>query len=177
MAIQSVQTPPASSDVVAVFAPPAAAPVFPNAQAVKAKVTENSKLMQHPVEDGATITDFRIIEPVVVELSVVVDAVDYRSVYQQIKKIFLAATLLSVQTKADTYTNMLLEAMPHEEDPAMFDTIALNLKFQQVIIVAAQFGTLPPAKVKRPKDASTVNKGEQPAQEEKNQTLLYRIFH
>lgn len=107
--------------------------VFPRARPLKAVVKEDSKVMEHPVENGATITDHRIILPVEIELSLILQAADYRDTYYQIKHLFLDATLLIVQTKTDSYVNQLISSLPHEEDPALYDAIAVSLKLKQVL--------------------------------------------
>ena len=131
--------------------------VFPNAKAIKAVVKEEAKVMEHPLENGATIVDHRIILPVEIELSVILQFADYQDTYNQIKQFYLNGTLLVVQTKSGVYHNQLIAAMPHEENPDMFDALAIALKLQQ-----AQFATTTNSFAnKNPSQASTVNRGNQ----------------
>lgn len=114
--------------------------VFRQARSIKAVVKETAKVMEHPVETGAVITDHRIINPIEIELSMILQAVDYRDVYRNIKQAYLNATLLIVQTKSDTYFNQMISSLPHEEDPSMYDTIAIALSLKQVLFTSAQYG-------------------------------------
>ena len=134
--------------------------VFGQARPLKASVNETAKAMEHPVESGATITDFRIINPVEINLMMILLPASYRDAYGTIKQFFLNSTLLTVQTKTGTYTNMMITQIPHEEDPNLFDTITLALSLKEVILVEAQYGTLPPQVVASPKDTTTVDKGQ-----------------
>ena len=131
--------------------------LFTNARAVKAVVKEQSKLMEHPIESGAIITDHRIILPVEIDLSLILSSVDYVDVYKAIRQNYYAATLLVVQTRAGVYENQIISAMPHEEDPTMFDAITIALSLKQVQYVRAQYVVNP----RHPSNASTVARGTQ----------------
>lgn len=117
--------------------------LFPDARPLKASVRETAKLMKHPVESGATITDHRIINPIGISLSMVLTPETYVDTYNQIKAVFLSATVVYVQTNTAFYSNLLIGAMPHQEDPAHFDTIAINLSLEEVEFVQAQVSALP----------------------------------
>jgi len=155
--------------------------LFESARALKATVKEDSKLMEHPVETGATITDFSIILPIEIELSLIASGVEaYRAVYAQIKQAFTARTVLAVQTYTGLYRNMLIQSMPHEEDPALADAIAIALKLKEVLIVEAQYAALPARKVRNPANASTVDRGQQQPQAattSRAASVLFGIFN
>lgn len=155
--------------------------VFETARPIKASVKEDSKLMEHPTETGATITDFSIILPVEIELSIIaVGVAEYRSVYGRIRQAFQARTLFSVQTSTGMYTNQIIQSMPHEEDPALADAIAIAMKLKEVQIVEAQYLALPARKVRNPANASTVDKGQQQpttASPARAGSVLYGIFN
>lgn len=131
--------------------------VFRDARSIKAVVKETSKVMEHPIENGAIITDHRIILPVEIDLNLILKPETYRDVYNEIRDLYLRGTLLIVQTRSGTYENQLINSMPHEEDPTMYDTITIALSLKQVQMVTAQF-TKTPA---NPKNTSTVSRGMQ----------------
>jgi len=131
--------------------------LFKHARAMKAVVKEQSKVMEHPVENGTVITDHRIILPVEIELTLVLLAEDYANVYKNIRQYYLNGTLLVVQTRSDVYSNQIIDSMPHEEDPTQYDVIALILNLKQVQFVTAQYGVVP----KQPKNSNTVKRGTQ----------------
>lgn len=131
--------------------------VFANARAIKAVVKEEAKVMQHPLETGATIVDHRIILPVEIELSLILSAVDYQSTYNQIREYYFNSTLLIIQTKSGVYTNQLIQGMPHEEDPDLYDVLNLTLSLKEVQFVTAQFTTQP----QNASNSNTTNRGVQ----------------
>ena len=152
--------------------------LFVDARALKATVSETAKVMEHPVESGATITDHRIIDPITIELSIILSSVNYVDTYQRIKSEFLKTNLLTVQTKTGRYPSMIIQAIPHEESPEYFDTITIAISLKQVFLVEAQYGTLPPTKVKSAKNSDTADLGQQSGKETpaKKQSILKGLF-
>lgn len=133
--------------------------LFRQARAIKASVKPESKIMEHPVETGATITDHIIILPTEIELSLLLNSADYPNVYQTIQQIKDNATLLTVQTKTGIYPNQLIMSIPHEEDPALYTAITVSMKLKQVLFSSPQYNIVP----RRPKDTVPVDKGMQPS--------------
>ena len=148
--------PSAAVDYVAIF-DQNFTQLFQQARAIKAVIKEQAKVMEHPVESGAIITDHRIILPVEIEISLILSSADYQSVYKAIRQYYLNATLLVIQTRAGIYENQLISALPHEEDPTMFDALAIALSLKQVQFVQAQFGVVP----KAPANNARINRGVQ----------------
>jgi hypothetical protein len=129
--------------------------LFKRARAIKAVVKETAKVMEHPVETGAIITDHRIILPIEIELSFILQSSDYLNIYQSIKQYYLNSTLLTIQTRTGTYQNQLISSMPHEESPEQYDAIALALNLKQVQFVTPQYSIKP----KTPRDSTTTDRG------------------
>lgn len=133
--------------------------LFQQAKSIKVVVKENSKLMEHPIETGAIITDHRIIMPIEIDMSLILASSDYSDVYKAIKQYYLNATQLIIQTRSDIYANQLIEALPHEEDPNMYDSLTIALSLKQVVIVSTQYAPVP----KYPSFTNTQNRGIQQA--------------
>jgi len=153
-------TPTNAQDVVAVLAADFSQ-VFARARAIKASVGRTSRAMEHPLETGATIIDHRIINPNTVDLGLILSSADYKAVYQQVENLFNRGELLTVQTRVASFSNMLIEKMPHEETTDVFDGITMQLSLKEARLVQAQFSALPPSKVARPKDSDTAKRGQQ----------------
>jgi hypothetical protein len=109
------------------------AQVYVQARPLKASVRETSKVMEHPVETGVVLSDHHIINPVEIDLPLMVSSVYYAAMYQQIKTDFLAATLLSVKTPVNVYDSMVIADMPHEESPEHFSSVIIGLRLKQVL--------------------------------------------
>jgi len=133
--------------------------LFTSARMIKADIKESAQVMTHPVETGETITDDKIILPVEIDLAIIFDAKTHAEGYKQIKQAFIDSTIISLQTRVDTYPDLIISDYPHREDAEMYDTITMNLRLKEIKFVTAQFATLPPRKVSDKKDASTANRG------------------
>lgn len=136
------------------------AQMFPFARPMRLTVIEPSKIMKHPLEDGSTITDHLVIEPIRIEISCIF-VKGYKDTTAQFRSTFEQGKLLTIQTKAKAYDNMVLTDMPHEEDPDFMDILMATLKFEEARFVTPEYGELPASAVKNPKDASTVKRGTQ----------------
>lgn len=165
--------PTSATDVVGIF-DDSGNQILDLARPIKANVSPSSKIMDHPIETGATISDFQIFLPVEIELSLLCTSSEYRSVYQQINTAFQAGATLTVLTKANAYVNMLIQAIPHEETPEMFDVLPVAVKLREVIQVTTQYQALAPSDVLNPNDQSTVSTGETSPQ---TSTIAQNIVH
>jgi len=131
--------------------------IFRNSRPIKAIVKEQAKVMEHPLETGAVITDHRIILPVEIELSLLLSSVDYQNTYKAIRSYYLSGTLLVIQTRTGIYENQLISAMPHEETTEQYDVIPLTLSLRQAFFVAPENSITPAV----PADSTTVERGQQ----------------
>lgn len=165
-------------DVVAVLDKDLAQ-VFPDARPIKGTVKEESKLMEHPVETGATVADHRVIMPVEIELACLLTSEEYADVYQQIKDIYKAGDTLTVQTRVDSYEDMVIMGIPHEEAPDMQDGVTLIIQLRQVLYVNVTYTERKiPVQPANKKNTDTKQRGEQRPQETaepKKGSLLSKI--
>lgn len=158
-------------DVVGLFDNDNFEQILQTARPTKADIIRQQKIMDHPIETGAIVSDFAILLPVVVELQMLLTGEEYQSIYQDIKAYYATRTFIVVQTKADTFGNMIIESMPSEETVDMFDAIPLTLRLREIQLVTVQYQALPPKAVEDPKDQSTVNAGVQ----QPKTSILYDI--
>lgn len=151
-----------SGNVTAIFEMKSGLQVLTEASAIKAMINPQAKLMEHPVESGSTITDHRVRLPTEIQLSVIISSDQYRDVYAQIASYYNSATLLQVQTRSSVYSDMLIAAMPHDEDPGMMDALPVALTLREVIFVTPEFSEY---KVEKKPQSKTVKKGQVQAKE------------
>jgi hypothetical protein len=152
-----------NSDVVGVLDQESFTQIFPEARPMKAFIRETSRVMEHPLESGAMIADHKIIDPRTIELLMVVTAADFAGAFQQIRTAWLEGTLLTVQTKAAVYQNMIIQNLPREEDPEKFDITTIALQMKEVIF-ALEGGTTSTSSVTyydpiSPLDSSVILRG------------------
>lgn len=132
--------------------------LFKVARPIRAFVREDSKLMEYPLEDGTVGIDHSIIQPIEIELLLILPTSDYFNTYQTIKQYFLSRALLTVQTKTTVYMNQIIYAMPHDETTEMYNTVGIGLRFRE-----AQFAPVPMSAVspENPTQVDTANLGQQ----------------
>lgn len=128
---------------------------------LKATVMKEAKMMEHPLEDGSSIADHRILLPVEIEVAALLPSGLYSSLYAELKQAFVGTELFHVHTRAGIYSRMAMAAMPHEENPEQADTLPVVLRFKETILAETQYQALPPRKVKHAGDTSTVKRAEQ----------------
>lgn len=150
-------------DVVAVF-DDNLNQVFPGARPMRALVKDRATFPKQPLEDGASVSDNRIFEPIEIELLMVLTPATFRDTFAQIDTAYRSTTSLSVQTKAKTYDDMYIIEPSHDETPEFFDTITVPLKLRQVQFVATQYAALPPSRVRNPRNSSTTPTGQRTPQ-------------
>lgn len=133
--------------------------LVPEGRPLKATVTQPSKVMEHPLETGATVADHRVFQPVEIELTLVIPFVNF----QRLRAIHKQAETITVRTNAGTFENMVIETLPHDETTDVFDKIATAVKLREVVFVDTQFQALPPkaAGGKGNRNTSTAKKGSQ----------------
>ena len=129
--------------------------VFSKARPLKVEVIEDSKVFEHPLADGTTIVDHRIVLPVEIELSLILTSSDYQDVYQEIKQIFLDADLLIISTRSGTYENQIIQSIPHVETSDIYNGFLLTLKTKQADFSTSETSVAPI----NPSDSSTTDKG------------------
>lgn len=132
-------------------------PAFPGAIAMKTTVKPTKKTMEHPLEDGAIITDHVILMPIEIIVSMFVPSQDLQNTYDQISQYYNDSTFLIVQTRSDVYTNQYISEIPHDENPDQFNSIEIIVKFKQAQITQSQSTTT--VVPKEPQNLSTVNTG------------------
>lgn len=175
MAVSQTPPPTGAIDVTAVLNS-RLEQVFTRARAVQAEIVPEAKLMEHPLETGATIVDHRIILPTVANLSLILASEDYASVYNQIRDFFLRGELLTIQTRVGSWVNMVIEKMPHTEGTDVIDGVMLALTMKETQFIQAQFVEL---KVRNPRDSNTKARGQQQPQTSppaRGGSVLSRVF-
>ena len=97
-------------------------------------VSRGSNKFTHPLETNASRADGKIITPVQIEYSGIIQAQDYQSTYNEIERIFIDSTTLRVRTRSRTFQNMIITSMPHEESADIFDALSIILILEETQI-------------------------------------------
>ena len=135
-------------------------------------VTEDSELMEHPVESGFKIIDNKVFNPVEIDIRLSMPNYVYMDVYKELRQLYEESTKLRIKTKGKYYTNMVLQGIPHEEKPENFDRIVFDLHFKQVIEVEPKYIKLPADKLKNPENSDTQKLGSNVTDSKKKSSIL-----
>jgi len=135
-------------------------PVLASVRPVRVSVLRPSKSFEHPVEDGDTVVDGKVILPVEINYPAIFEAKNYRDTYRQVDRYFNNSEFFTIQTKAAVFRNMYITQIPHEESPEMFNTVSMALTFKEARLATSQLVELPQAAVRDKSDSSTVERGE-----------------
>lgn len=151
--------------------------IFETVGILGVSAASNKTYAQHTLENGVTITDHVIDQPDRVTLRCILHPDDYVEVYRRIKTAFNNNTSFIIQTKVETYSNLYIESLPHEEDAKT--TVALNLDFVQQRFQRARVDSLPVSEVANVADADTSSSGNKSAAETteaKKTTVLNQLL-
>ena len=137
-------------------------------------VIRDSLKFTHPLENNTSRADGKIILPTVISYSVILQAEDYAAAYSEINRYFLSSEELSVQTKARSFGRMIVTAMPHKEEPQLFDAIVVDISLEETQIATT-------LTVANDEAFSTTNRGQaQPqtpsATQESQGSVLFQLF-
>ncbi|UNY40194.1 structural protein [Pseudomonas phage vB_PcuM_ KLEP17-4] len=179
MAITTPGVNQSNQDLVAILDAQTFRPLFANSKITRVTVRETSKLTTFAVEDGTQRTDHRVIDPVEIDLPILLTEFT-RDLYQQLRAAYLEGRELIIQTKVSSYPSMMIYECPHDETPDTGDAIAIAVKLREIMTYTPEFGSLPPLKVTNLAQSSTVQKGQQQTTEstaatQRRASVLYRI--
>lgn len=146
--------------------------VFPDARAMKATVKDDATFFQHPLESSVIRTDHIIFNPVQIGLTVIMSGDEYRNIYRQIKQIYRDQTQLIVQTRTDTYEQMYIQQMPHDESPDNFDSVVMEISLYETLIAVTEVSFLPAAL----KNTDTKDGGQKEPGTTTSQSVALQIF-
>jgi hypothetical protein len=146
-------------DVVGIFDNDTFEQLWITARPMKASMSVHQKIMDHPIESGAIVSDFAIILPVEIELPLLLTGQDYQQTYQEIQQYIQNRTLVYVALRVGGSMNMLIESVSHDETAEVFDAAPIVLKLREIQLVTVQYQSLPAAAVATPSDQSTTNRG------------------
>lgn len=155
-------------------------PILQNASIMEVAIASSQELMDQPIEQGATITDFTIKKPKSAEVSFILASVSYLSDYLLIKQLYENNTFLILQTTVDTYSNMIIAAMPYKENAEMYQALRIGITLREIQQVSPSYSPAPAdSDPKKSQIQKTTNKGDvqSKAATEQQQSTLSKLFN
>lgn len=148
-----------SQEAIAILDAETLRPIFTLANPMQVTVRELSKILSFTAEDGSERSDHIVYLPVEVDIPFLLTD-DMRNVYGAFKQAWKTQTELVVQTRVDTYKGMLIYEMPHDENAEQGASTVVQVKMRVFDTIKPEYGSLPPSKVAKKSQASTVKKGQ-----------------
>lgn len=132
--------------------------LFETANPIQLNIRDEHKVTQFTVESGETRSDHVVVLPVEIGMDLIL-AGEMKSAFETLQQAYDKHQLVGIQTRVKTYQPMLLVNLYHDEIPEMADAIKLSLRFTEWRTVEPEYGNLPPRKVAKKEQSSTVNRG------------------
>lgn len=130
------------NDIVAVFTQSDFTQVLTNANVMRVSPFPSAKVMEHPVEDGSMVTDHHIVNLMEIDVNILPQYGKQREIYNELYQMFVGGILLAIQTRTKTYTNMLVQGMPHDETADMLGTVPISIRFKEWRPVKASYAQI-----------------------------------
>lgn len=135
-------------------------------------VEENGKddleITQHPVQQGASITDHAYVKPSTVSLKVMWNDTDapLAETYANLLTLQASREPFDVVTGKRTYRNMLMKALSLTTDALTENVLNINMELQEIILTSLEVVTVPerPKQKDAGKTGKTENAGTKSAQ-------------
>lgn len=130
--------------------------VLSRLQITRVAIENQKKVFEHPLENGATVVDYEIMEPKKVAIQAYI-AVDDMTTLTELDKLYMAGTLLRLRAENRIIDNMVVSSQPYEVTSGMIDKSLYSIAFKEADFVQPQYVAMPAAQNK--KNVSRVNSG------------------
>lgn len=154
---------------VAIFLPKRLVGPFQATITLEEVGTDELEITQHPVQQGASITDHAYVKPSTVNLKLMWSDANapLSETYRNLLDLQSSRVPMDVVTGKRAYTNMLIKSLGQTTDVNTENVLSISLQLQEIIITAVEVTTVPPRKNQKDagKTGATENAGKKSAQE------------
>lgn len=131
---------------------------------INATVKPSSQLCEHPLESGAVIADYAIINPITATVRIATPSAFYDEIYNQIVNFYVNKRPIILQTKFDFIHNMVISALPHQLDNKDVDRVPIDLELKQIRTVSPVYVSIDKPQIssntaRNPEDVDTKDIG------------------
>jgi len=144
----------------------------------KEETNDTLTITKQPIQDGASITDHAFQEPTVLSMTILMQNSGLSAfsgtdglaqLYQSLLDLQSSRVPFTVKTPKRTYDNMLLAVIGLTTDKNTENILALNLSFQEILIVSISTVSIDPMNQASPKVT-------QPTKKVGNKSILSTLF-
>lgn len=137
--------------------------------------SDELEITQHPVQQGASITDHAYVKPSVLNLKVLWndDDAPLAETYRNLLKLQSSREPFDVVTGKREYSNMLMKTLGVTTDVNTENILSISMSLQEIFITALEVVTVPPRKDQKDpgKTGATNNAGTKQAEPKKKSAL------
>lgn len=138
--------------------------------------TDELEITQHPVQQGANITDHAYVKPSTLNMKLMWNDFDapLSETYQNLLLLQSSREPFEVVTGKRAYNNMLIKSLGVTTDVNTENVLSISLQLQEVILTAVQVTTVPARKNQKDagKTGATEEAGKKSAQPTKKRSAL-----
>lgn len=153
--------------IKAIFVPKRQIGPFTATITIDEVLTDELEITQHPVQQGAAITDHAYMKPATVELKVWFGEflTPPTEIYTKFQQLQASREPFDVVTGKRAYRNMLIKSLTQTNDGATDNILSLRLRLQEVLITTVEVASVPERKKQRKpgKTGKTENAGQKKA--------------
>jgi len=123
-----------------------------------ASLEDSIKLFEHPLENGAVITDHMIVEPKQVSIRAYISNDDAETL-KELEYLHLNGIPLKMRVQNNIIPRCVIKDKPFAIDAQHFDKTPYSITFREEEEVTPVYVAMPPRKVRNPANSSRVNSG------------------
>lgn len=121
---------------------------------MSAEIKEESRLTEHPLENGKVLADNKVMLPAEVDVKVTLPAVDYQDMIAKIREYKNQNKMFRIETKFASYDNMQIVSIPCTLNVENVQKLTFNIKFREVLMMST-----PETQTANDSDMDTINTG------------------
>ena len=145
-----------------------------SASIVSCSVNDTSKVMEHPIESGAVVADYKVFNPVTATLNVSLSQTEFSGEFAEVYSAYKNCEFLTLQTKTNVYSNLQVLSLQHDANVQNINRPQLVIQLKEAIVVEAEFNAV--SSLKSASSTSTKNIGNVQTKQVKNNTVLKDLF-
>lgn len=100
---------------------------------MSAEISEQSRLAEHPLENGQVFTDNKIILPTEISIQITLQSIEYKDIIDKIKDYMNNRIMLYVETKFAVYRNMQIVSIPVTLNADNISRITFSIRLREVL--------------------------------------------
>ena len=137
---------------------------------ISCTVNDTSRLMEHPIESGATVADYKVFNPVTASIIVALPEYGFEGQFAEIYSVYKNSEYVILQTKTNVYKNLQVLSIPHEANIKNVSRPTITIQLKEALTVEAQFTQ--EKQLKNKANTKTKDEGHVQTEEKQSSSIL-----